>query len=120
MGQELSNCLTVLLKAKENGLYEKLISQLNKDLLLANIHSAILIDIIPDDLYLFLKEKIYRLIMEDFNDYLNFLYIIDVPEKSFKKVSVTDAVEVAEQVTFLVLERELQKVVLKNRYKNNS
>jgi hypothetical protein len=120
MGQELSNCLTVLLKAKENGLYEKLISQLNKDLVLANIHSAILLEITANDLYLFLKEKIYRLIMEDFNDYLNFLYIVDVPEKSFKEITVTDAVAVAEQVTFLVLDRELQKVVLKNRYKNNS
>lgn len=120
MRQEFTNSMEVLLKAKKIDLYDKLIAQLNKDFLLANIPSAILIEITSDDLCLYMKEKLYRLIMEDFNRYLNFMYVVDVPENSFKKIIITDAVEVAEQVTYLVLERELQKVELKKKYQSKS
>lgn len=120
MGQQLTDYNTVLKRAKEKGLYEKLVAQLNKDFLRSNIHSAIQENIPALDLYVLLKEKMYRLMMEDFNGYLNFMYVVDVPEASFKTVSVTDAVEVAEQVSFLVLKREFQKVGLKQTYGNNS
>ena len=70
----------------------------------------------PEELRAILHEKIYYLIMERFADYLNLLYVVDVPEKAFKEIQVTDVVEVAEQVSFLILKRELQKVWLKERY----
>ena len=63
-----------------------------------------------------LLEKIYYLIMERFSEYLNLLYIVDVPEKAFKEIQVTDVVDVAEQVSFLILKREMQKVWLKTKY----
>jgi len=51
-----------------------------------------------------------------FTVYLNLLYVIDVPEKAFKEIAITDAVDVAEQVSFLILKRELQKVRLKSTF----
>ncbi len=54
--------------------------------------------------------------MERFPDYLNLLYAIDIPESVFKKVEVTDAVDVSKQITFFILERELQKVELREKY----
>ncbi|QLG44622.1 hypothetical protein [Costertonia aggregata] len=110
------NSTELLQKAKENALYGKLLIQLEKDFILANIHLDIHQDTAPDHVRATLHEKIYYLIMERFSEYLNLLYIVDVPEKAFKEIEATDAVEVAEQVSFLVLRRELQKVWLKAKY----
>lgn len=107
---------SLLKHAQNESLYEKLITQLEKDFTLANIDIDISVAIEPIDLKTILHEKIYRLILEKFDEYLNLLYIIDVPERAFKEIKVTDVVEVAEQVTFLVLKRELQKVWLKVKY----
>lgn len=106
----------LLQSAQENRLYLKLVAQLQKDFSLANISVDIDSDISPNALKNVLREKIYYLIMERFSEYLNLLYIIDVPEKAFKEIQVTDVVEVAEQVAFLILGREMQKVWLKAKY----
>ncbi|NNE77909.1 MAG: hypothetical protein HKN31_12650 [Pricia sp.] len=110
------NSTELLQKAQENSLYNKLVTQLRKDFSLANIHVDIVSGIASDELRSVLHEKIYFLIMERFSDYLNLLYIVDVPEKAFKEIQVTDVVEVAEQVSFLILRREMQKVWLKSKY----
>ncbi len=110
------NSGALLQHAQENKLYPKLVAQLEKDFGLANIPIKIGVGIVADELKDVLREKIYYLIMERFPEYLNLLYIIDVPEMAFRKVQVTDVVEVAEQVVFLVLKRELQKVWLKENY----
>ncbi|MBC2838714.1 hypothetical protein [Robiginitalea sp. SC105] len=57
-----------------------------------------------------LRETIYRLLLEDFDGYLNLMYAVDIPENAFKNLRVTDAVEVAGQVALLLLMREWQKV----------
>ncbi len=110
------NSAEILENAVADSLYPKLVLQLEKDFLLANIPIEIASEIAPNDLKKMLHEKIYHLMMEKFPDYLNLLYIVDVPEKEFKEVQVTDVVEVAEQVSFLILKREFQKVWLKNKY----
>lgn len=109
----------ILRKAKELNLYDKLVFQLQKDFDRSNIdiifsHSQIMPS--PEMLTSQLREKIYFLLMERFSDYLNLLYVIDIPESSFKNLKVTDAVEVADQVTFLILKREWQKVWYKTQY----
>ncbi|MFK7813525.1 MAG: hypothetical protein AB8B59_13615 [Maribacter sp.] len=96
--------------------YQKLVIQLQKDFALANIDIDLFIEIEPSQLRTILHEKIYYLILEKFTEYLNLLYVIDVPEKAFREIQVTDVVEVAEQVTLLVLKRELQKVRMKAKY----
>ena len=113
---DFPNSTVLLQNAQEGQLYAKLVIQLKKDFGLANISVDLADDVIPRDLQTFLHEKIYYLILEKFTDYLNLMYVIDVPEKAFKKIQVTDVVEVAEQVSLIVLTRELQKVLLKEKY----
>lgn len=110
------NSTELLQKVQEERLYEKLVAQLEKDFGLANVPIELSLEIVPNDLKAVLHEKIYLLILEKFNDYLNLLYVIDVPEKAFKEIQGTDVVEVAEQVSFLILKRELQKVWFKSKY----
>lgn len=116
MAANFTNTIQLLRYAEEKALLVKLVQQLQKDFILANITCDIKNDIAVDDLEALLYEKIYLLLMEHFDSYLNLLYIIDVPEKVFKGIAVTDAVEVSQQVSFLILERELQKVLLKKKY----
>lgn len=102
--------------ASQLDLYSKLVIQLNKDLALANIDLEFASDILPTSLKLFLHEKVYQLIQEKFMDYLNLLYIIDVSEEKIKQMDGNDVVELSENVTFLILKREWQKVYYRNRY----
>lgn len=113
---DFSDSSSLLENAQKEELYKKLVVQLKKDFVLANISIELSDDIIPVELKTILHEKIYFLILEQFPEYLNLLYIVDVPEKEFKNIHMTDAVEVAEQVTFLVLKRELQKVWFRSKY----
>lgn len=116
MVMNFPNSTELLQNAQENDLYPKLVAQLEKDFGLANIPIQMGVDILPNDLKTVLHEKIYYLMMERFSEYLNLLYIVDVHEKAFKEIQVTDVVEVAGQVSFLILQRELQKVWLKSKY----
>ena len=97
-------------------LYKKLITQLNKDLLFANIDLEFDEEVLPTSLKLILHETVYKLIQEKFADYLNLLYIIDVSEKKVKQLDGSDLVKLSEDVTFLILQREWQKVWFKSQY----
>ena len=116
MASEFQDSVSLLETARKEGLYSKLILQLHKDFSLANTDIHLTSDMEATQLETLLREKIYYLILEKFEDYLNLLYLIDVPERAFKDLRVTDVVEVADQMTFLVLQRELQKVRLKAKY----
>lgn len=106
----------VIIKANELELYKKLILQLNKDFLLANIDLDFHEDILPSSLKLILHETVYKLIQEKFPEYLNLLYIIDVPEQQVKALNGDDIVELSEEVSFLILKREWQKVWFRHKY----
>jgi hypothetical protein len=116
MVRNFPNSTELLQNARDRKLYPNLVAQLEKDFGLANIPIKIGLAMAPDELRNVLHEKIYYLLMERFSEYLNLLYIVDVPERAFKEIRVTDVVEVAEQVSFLILKRELQKVILKANY----
>lgn len=116
MNGDFPDGITLLAKAQDLQLYDKLVLQLEKDFGLANIFIELPKDIHPDELRKVLHEKVYVLLMEKFTEYLNLLYVIDVPEKAFKEIQMTDTVEVAGQVSFLILKRELQKVSLRQEY----
>ena len=106
----------LLVEAQEQSLYLKLIIQINKDFNLANEGIDFPMSISPEELKIQLHEKIYRMIMYKFAEYLNLLYIIDVAEEEVKKLDGSDLVVLAEQVTYLLLKREWQKVWFKNNY----
>lgn len=105
----------LLSEAQKEELYVKLVEQINKDFTYANESVEFETTISPIDLKIQLHEKIYRLIQFKFAEYLNLLYIIDVSEEQIKKLDGSDLVELSEQVTFLVLKREWQKVWFRNR-----
>jgi hypothetical protein len=107
----------LLTEAEEENLYLKLIEQINKDFNLANEAIDFPLSTSPDDLKVQLHEKIYRLIQYKFAEYLNLLYIIDVSEEKIKELDGSDLVVLAEQVVFLILKREWQKVWFRNKYK---
>ncbi len=97
-------------------LYQKLVLQLNKDFLYANIDLDFDPDILPSSLKLLLHETVYKLIQEKFADYLNLLYIIDVSEEVIKQLDGSDTLQLADQVSFLILKREWQKVWFRHKY----
>lgn len=106
----------ILKNVEKEGLYFDLVKQLQKDFILANIDIDFPLNSTSKVLLSLLNEKIYFLIMEKFMEYLNLMYIIDVPEKSFKEIKEVDVVVVAKQVSFLILKREWQKVWYKAKY----
>jgi hypothetical protein len=107
---------SLLSEAEKESLYLKLIEQINKDFNLANEGIDFPLSTKPDELKVQLHEKIYRMIQYKFAEYLNLLYIIDVPEDQIKKLDGSDIVELSEQVAFLILKREWMKVWFRNRF----
>ncbi|MBY0486457.1 MAG: hypothetical protein K2P85_04625 [Flavobacteriaceae bacterium] len=107
---------SLLSEAEKENLYLKLIEQLNKDFNFANEAIDLPKSTTPQELKVQLHEKIYRLIQYKFAEYLNLLYIVDVPEDQVKKLDGSDIMELSEQVAFLVLKREWMKVWFRNRY----
>jgi hypothetical protein len=84
--------------------------------LYANIDLVFDEAVLPTSLKLILHETLYRLIQEKFTEYLNLLYIIDVSEQKVRQLDGSDTLRLSEEVTFLILQREWQKVWFKNQY----
>ncbi|WP_338357735.1 hypothetical protein [Yeosuana marina] len=103
-------------EATQLDLYKKLVEQLNKDFLLANIDTDFHEEILPSSLKIILHETVYKLIQHKFTEYLNLLYIIDVPEQQVRQLDGDDTIQLAEQVSFLILKREWQKVWYRNKF----
>jgi hypothetical protein len=97
-------------------LYLKLIEQINKDFNLANESVDFPTNILSDELKIQLHEKIYRLIHNKFDSYLNLLYIVNVSEKEIKFLNGSDLDILAGNVSFLILKREWMKVWFRNRF----
>ncbi|NNE32552.1 MAG: hypothetical protein HKN40_09295 [Winogradskyella sp.] len=98
-------------------LYTNLIVQLNKDLLFANIDLEFDIDTLPTSLKLVLQDCVLELITSKFSEYLNLLYQVDVSEIKIRGLDGTDPLKLSEDVTFLILQREWQKVWYRNKHK---
>lgn len=103
-------------EASKEALYLKLIEQINKDFNLANEGIDFPMSTTPEELKIQLYEKIYRMIQFKFSEYLNLLYIVDVPEDQVKKLDGSDLQELSKQVAFLILKREWMKVWFRNKY----
>lgn len=103
-------------EAESSELYSKLIQQINKDFLLANIDLDFEEHILPSSLKYLLHEIVFKLIQDKFADYLNLLYIIDVSEQKIRQLDGNDTLKLSEDVTFLILQREWQKVWFRHKY----
>ncbi|NRB83266.1 MAG: hypothetical protein HRU49_05785 [Winogradskyella sp.] len=106
----------LIAQATQLQLYKKLIIQLNKDLLLANIDLEFSEETNPLSLKLVLKDMVLDLLHNKFSDYLNLLYQVDVSEKTVQALDGRDMVLLSEDITFLILQREWQKVWFKSKY----
>ena len=110
------NTDNLLSEAEKENLYLKLIEQINKDFNLANEPIDFPMSTLPEELKIQLHEKVFRLIQYKFAEYLNLLYIIDVSENEIKKLDGSDLVNLSEDVAFLILKREWQKVWFRNKF----
>jgi hypothetical protein len=101
----------LLSEAQKERLYTKLVEQLNKDFTLANESVDFPAEISPINLKVGLQDKVHRLIQLKFAEYLNLLYIIDVPEKEVKALDGSDLFELAEQVASYIKKRMAKGLV---------
>ncbi|WP_296314638.1 hypothetical protein [Winogradskyella sp. UBA3174] len=111
-----SNFEDLVSEANSLNLYQKVILQLNKDLVYANIDLEFDEETLPTSLKLVLHEMLFQLIQNKFSDYLNLLYIVDVSEVKIKALDGNDTLKLSDDVTFLILQREWQKVLYKAKY----
>ncbi|NER18042.1 hypothetical protein [Spongiivirga citrea] len=114
------NTIELLEDVTAKKLYANLILQLNKDFNYAAVDVSFPKTIEPAQLITELHEIIYRLIQEKFAEYLNLLYIVDVPEKDVKNLEEADTIEISRQVLFMILKREWQKVWFKSVYSTSN
>ncbi|MEM7485297.1 MAG: hypothetical protein AAF348_08810 [Bacteroidota bacterium] len=113
---DFNNSIELLEFLHKEPLYEKFLLQLKKDFELVTVKLDFQLDILPTDLKQLVHEKIYFLLLEQFQKYLNLLYVVDIPEHAIKNINALDEVDVSDEVCFLVLKREWQKVWFKHRY----
>ena len=114
---ELPQDFNALLQAAESqNLYQALIDQLNKDIAMANQDLQFDHDIPATSLIYVLKEFVFDLLENREAEFLNLLYIIDVPEKKMATAQTLDEHERLETVCLLILQRVWQKVWYKNQY----
>lgn len=100
-------------------LYDELIRQMNKDFTRAGLEFKLTADLEPRELVGLLRHEVFRIIQFQFNDFLNLLYAVDVPEKEVKKIAGLNAGEYADKITYLILWRSWQKVSHRQKYSDN-
>ena len=109
------NATELLDLVKGENLYTHLIQQLNKDFLLTNLSTKFELNCTPANLKKSLHDVLLHLITNQYDDYLNLMYRIDIGEKELLKIKGEQIATIIEQITFVILKREYQKVWFKNR-----
>lgn len=108
--------LQLFQKITAANLYSKLIEQLNKDFVLAGLPSSFSEDILPEEIVSQFTQLLISLVSNNFSDYLNLLYRIDISEIDVKKIDGSNVEKMCEQVALLILQRECQKVWFRNKF----
>lgn len=104
--------------SSQKKLYKLLLEQLEKDFNFAGVPIQIRKNCAPGKLVEILQQEIRKLILYDFAGYLNLLYRIDVAEKEIKGIDGSDISLLTQEVCFLILKREWQKVWMRSRTVN--
>ncbi|PKP12569.1 MAG: hypothetical protein CVU08_09915 [Bacteroidetes bacterium HGW-Bacteroidetes-3] len=110
------NSLELLKSIEVENLYVRLIEQLNKDFHLANVPISFDVTNSPVQLKKQLFEVLLNLITNQYDDYLNLLYRIDVAESELAKLKNNNLTTSIEEIAYLVLKREYQKVWFKQNF----
>lgn len=111
----IQNVIELLQKVEVEDLYQNLILQLNKDFQLSNLNESFELSLTSIKLKERLSNTILNLLTNNYDDYLNLMYRIDVSEKELATLKSENLETTIEQVTFLILKREYQKVWFKNK-----
>lgn len=104
----------LLAKSVKENLYNNIIQQLNKDFLLANVSYHFPEEINPSELKKSLVEILYKMVINNYDDYLNLIYRVDISENDLAKIKGKSLILVVEEIAFLILKREYQKVWYRN------
>jgi len=108
--------LQLFQKITSSNLYPKLLDQLNKDFVFAGLSSSFSEEILPTEILNYSTHSLIDLITKRFSDYLNLLYRIDISEIEIKKLDGSNIEKMCEQVAILIIQRECQKVWLRNKF----
>ena len=97
-------------------LYNDLIIQVNKDLLLSGIDFKLQLNCKPNSMVNELTKLFRTIILKDHQKFSQFMYVLDMPENKLASINETDLEARINQIVRLVLERVLQKVCLKQKF----
>ena len=109
-----SNATALVIFSTQKQLYKLLLAQLEKDFIFSRVELNIRKNCSPKKLVETLQFEIKKLILNDFTGYLNLLYRIDVSEKEIRKTDASNIDILSQQVCFLILKREWQKVWIRS------
>jgi hypothetical protein len=114
--KEICHTSQLLNNAINVNLYDDLLQQINKDLMLANLKMAISLDCTPKVLIVELNNLVEHLINNEFDSFLNFLYRIDLSEDKIIHLSKNNQEIYIGSISFLILKREWKKVWFRRTY----
>ncbi|MFC5047391.1 hypothetical protein ACFSTE_07305 [Aquimarina hainanensis] len=100
----------VFSEAEKLQLFAKLVTQCQKDIFRAGIDYEIPEQLNPEQFFGVIKELLRDLMNYDFSSFLNLLYAVDVSEKKIKAFSSIVVDDIAVYASFLLIEREWQKI----------
>ncbi len=111
----MNNALAIVSEIYKNNHYIKVIEQLQKDFNLCGLDIELDEFIVPEDLIKVIYHQIHHLLATNFEGYLQLIYRIDIKEQ--KVVIQGETIEqIAQKSTYQILQREYQKVKLKEKY----
>jgi|SRR6056297_1444848 len=94
---------------------KKVLQQIEKDF----SQSDVSLDIESPEIISLMQEHIEKLLHYDFAKLMNLLYRIDLSETKIEALRAYDpAMPERDVITFLVIQREMQKVMFREMYKN--
>ncbi|WP_344927300.1 hypothetical protein [Aquimarina addita] len=97
-------------------LYPQFVSQIQKDLNRAGIDYTIVRVSNPKELFEEIQRLIFEKLTHNFNEYLNWLYAVDVSEVEVRNIKSEHSKDISQKVTYLILKREWQKVWYRNKF----
>ncbi|UMB59979.1 hypothetical protein MHL31_12950 [Lutibacter sp. A80] len=114
---KLKNLIVLQEAVETENLELKLIEQLNKDFRLSGISKIFDVTSSFENLKDELSLTLLNLIQFKYDDYLNLIYRIDLSEKELAIITNRNLTDVVNQLVFLILKREFQKIWFKQYYK---
>jgi len=107
--------LQLINQIQKEDLLIKLILQINKDASLVGLDFCLSEKSTPNTIVNNLQKLLIDLINNNFSDYLNLLYRVDIPEKELIRLQSLEIEILTEKVAILILRKEWQKVWFKSK-----